>query len=84
MRKFLKYKVLLFEQLKLANMVTLGWPEMAFSLFEVSSTYSNMGGGAEKKEASSSAPSSQRRQVTLEELSKHRTPSDAWMTMKGK
>jgi len=42
-----------------------------------------MGGGAEKNEAEALAQPAKKRQVTLEELSKHRTPSDAWMTMKG-
>ena len=43
-----------------------------------------MGGGAEKKESGVAAQKNNRKSVTLEELSKHRTPSDAWLTMKGK
>ncbi len=43
-----------------------------------------MGGGAENKSASSVASNKGPRRITLEELSKHRTPNDAWLTMRGK
>jgi len=37
-----------------------------------------MGGGAENVQQQ------KQRKITLEELAKHRTPNDAWMSMRGK
>ena len=39
-----------------------------------------MGGGAENAMAGKAT----QRKITLEELSKHRTPEDAWVTYRGK
>jgi len=39
---------------------------------------SEMGGGAENVQQQ------KQRKITLEELAKHRTPNDAWMSMRGK